>query len=94
MKSPVVQAPVSLLLAPELTASAKLIWMVFQLHAHSGPVGSALLESRSGLSRPTVLKAFAQLAAARRYSAPSATDRTPADARATVPRPASSSTPA
>lgn len=90
MKTAVVQVPVSLLLDPELTASAKLIWMVFRLRAHPGPVDPALLEARSGLSRPTVLKGLAQLAATGWYSAAccdhtAAIVRAPLDARVTVP---------
>lgn len=53
--------PVSLLLDRGLTPSAKVIWMLVRLDPdHSRP---AQLQAASGLSRPTVLKALAQLAA-------------------------------
>lgn len=89
MKIPVVRVPVSLLLDSGLTLSAKLIWMVSRLHG-PGPVAPALLEVRSGLSRPTVLKGIALLEAVGWYSAApleptGATNRAPADPVVTVP---------
>lgn len=64
MANELVHVPVPLLLSPDLPASAKLIWMVSKLGLASGQSGSTWLSANSGLSRPTVLKAMAQLAAA------------------------------
>lgn len=69
MNTVVVQAPASLLLDPELTASAKLVWMICRLH---GPLGPAQLQAHSGLSRPTILTGLARLAATGWRVAPSA----------------------
>ncbi|HYF95940.1 MAG TPA: hypothetical protein VD969_27320 [Symbiobacteriaceae bacterium] len=55
-----VQVPAWLLLCPELSAPAKLVWMVSRL-LQSG-AGNAGLARASGLSRPTVQTATAQLA--------------------------------
>lgn len=64
MASKVVQVPVSLLLCPDLSASAKLIWMVSRLRTASDQAGTAWLCAASGLSRPTVLRGKADLTAA------------------------------
>lgn len=62
MNTRAVQVPVSLLLDPVLSPSAKLIWMVMRLQRDGGETRPALLEARSGLSRKTVIKGLAQLA--------------------------------
>lgn len=82
----VVQMPVSLLLDPGLTASAKLVWMVLSL----GPATPALLDVRSGLDRKTVTKGLTRLGAAGWCSAASgkpaaALDRAPSDPRMVMP---------
>lgn len=58
-----VKVPVALLLDENLTATAKLLWMVLQLCSRTdkGTVSTGLLESRSGLARHTVLRGTAQL---------------------------------
>lgn len=90
MKVAAVQAPVSLLMDQSLSASAKVIWMVSRLHAPVGPTGPTLLQTCSGLSRPTTLKGLAQLTAAGWYAAArgeraAAIDRAPAGATVSVP---------
>ena len=62
MANRVSQVPVSLLLHPNLSASAKLIWMIASLSPGSDRAGTTWLSQTSGLSRPTVLKAMGQLA--------------------------------
>lgn len=89
MKADVVQAPASLLLDPELSATAKLVWMVWSLLTACGPVNISLLAARSGLSRVPVRQSLAQLASAGWLSTASlnravAIDRSPSDARATI----------
>jgi hypothetical protein len=69
MSTTAVKAPGSLLLDPTLSPSAKLIWLVSSLQ--TVPVSRPLLQSRSGLSVPTITKAQAQLGAAGWYSASS-----------------------
>lgn len=64
MSTELVSVPVSLLLSPHLTASAKLIWMVSRLRSVSDPAGTTRLCEASGLSRPTVLTGVARLLAA------------------------------
>jgi hypothetical protein len=49
----VVQVPVSILLDPEPTPSAKVVWMALRLRPNAGP---AELEAQTALTRPTVLK--------------------------------------
>lgn len=90
MNTTVVQAPVSLVLDPGLSPPAKLIWMVLRLYADRGPARPALLETYTGLSRKTVLKGLAELAATGWYSATpgehtGAIDRAPSGARVHVP---------
>jgi len=63
MTNEVAQVPVSLLLSPDLPASAKVCWMVSRLRPASDRAGTARLCATSGLSRPTVLKGIAQLVA-------------------------------
>ena len=58
-------APADLLLDPDLTPTAKVIWLVEHLDESSDP---ALLERRCGFSRPTVLKGLAQLQSKPRWS--------------------------
>lgn len=77
-----VKAPASLLLDPGLTASAKLIWMLSRLQIHPGEMTSAELQAQSGLSRPTVLRAVADLAATGRMEPET---RPSAETRATLP---------
>lgn len=62
MKTSVVRVPASLLLHPGLPSSAKLIWMLTRLDSPSSRITPAILQARSGLSRPTVLKGMANLA--------------------------------
>lgn len=90
MNTTVVRAPVSLVLDPGLSPSAKLIWMVLRLHADRPPAAPALLEARTGLSRKTILKGLAQLAATGWYSAAPgqptcAIDQAPSGRRVSIP---------
>lgn len=62
MTNDLVPVPASLLLTPDLPASAKLIWMVARLA--TAPAGVAWLSAASGLSCPTVRTALARLTAA------------------------------
>lgn len=82
-----IAVPVSLLLEPELAASAKLIWMVLRLRSSNASVDRDRLESDSGLSRPTVQKGLAQLESAGWYAAAAgqAVEREPVEARVSVP---------
>jgi len=57
-----VKVPVSLLLCPDLSAPAKLLWMVSQLHTGAEKAGTSWLAATSGLSHPTVRTAAAPLA--------------------------------
>jgi len=57
----VILTPESLLLATNLTASAKLVWMLFRLQSSPDLASTTWLCTASGLSRPTVLAALAQL---------------------------------
>jgi len=82
MKPSTVQAPASLLLNPDLTSTAKLIWLVNRL---TGPCGPALLQASSGLSRPTILKGLAQLTTVGWYTQDGAVNRAPAELQITVP---------
>lgn len=59
----VVRAPGALLLDPNLPATAQLVWMVAQLRPSNDSVDPGWITAASGLSRPTVLKALALLAA-------------------------------
>ncbi|HYG60503.1 MAG TPA: winged helix-turn-helix transcriptional regulator [Symbiobacteriaceae bacterium] len=59
MDNRVIDVPASLLLDPDLTAPAKVIWMALQLHPDAGP---ARLEALTGLSRHTVLDGLARVA--------------------------------
>jgi len=56
----VIHVPASLLFDPDQTAPAKVIWMALHLHPDAGP---AKVEALTGLSRHTVLKGFARVAA-------------------------------
>ena len=82
-----VRVPVSLLLDPELTPSAKVLWMALRLRSPAGPARAASLRARSGLARPTVRDGLARLTTAGWYAAAAgeAIDRAPADAQVTVP---------
>ena len=65
-----VKVPVALLLDSTLTASAKVIWMVLKLHPEltkQGRPSPTRLAVLTGLSRPTVRKGLATLAAAGWY---------------------------
>jgi hypothetical protein len=64
--------PGSLLLAPGISASAKLIWLLLRRQTGGAPADPALLGSQSRLSRKTVVKALAELAdlVVRRSGAP------------------------
>lgn len=55
-----INVPAQLLLDQTLAASTKLLWIIRQLGAPEG-ISPALLQTRSGLSRPTVLKGLVQL---------------------------------
>ncbi|HYG56894.1 MAG TPA: hypothetical protein VD902_02335 [Symbiobacteriaceae bacterium] len=63
MTNQVRHVPAALLLSPDLSVSAKLIWMVEGLRPAGVKPGTTWLCQASGLSRPTVLTALAQLAA-------------------------------
>ena len=66
-----VHVPVDLLLDSAITASAKVIWMVLRLHPEltkEGRPSPTRLAALAGLSRPTVRKGLARLAAAGWYS--------------------------
>jgi hypothetical protein len=65
MPSDTVQVPGSLLLSPDLPATAKLIWMISRLPAATQPAaaGTSWLASTAGLARNTVLKGKALLTA-------------------------------
>lgn len=58
-----IQVPVSVLLAPDATASAKVVWMAVRLHPGAGP---AELEAYTGLCRHTVLRGLSQVTACNR----------------------------
>lgn len=60
----VVQAPVPLLLSPDLPASAKVVWMVSRLGPGGDRVSTTWLSATAGLSRPTVLTGVALLTSA------------------------------
>lgn len=64
MGKTVVKVPARLLVDRRLTASAKVLWTVYQLGGQENQVSPELLQAQSGLSRPTVLKGLAQLAMA------------------------------
>ena len=66
MKATVVKVPGPLLLDRQLAESAKLLWMLLQLDARSdhAPISPRLLQARSGLTRPTVLRGLARLESA------------------------------
>jgi hypothetical protein len=85
MKTGGVLAPASLLLDSRLPASAKVVWLVSQINTSPGPVTSTLLVTCSGLSRTTVLKGLAQLAAAGWALSAGVVDRAPSDARVSLP---------
>lgn len=82
-----VRVPVSLLLDPELTPSAKVLWMALRLRSPAGPARAASLRARSGLARPTVRDGLARLTTAGWYAAAAgeAIDRAPVGAQVTVP---------
>jgi len=52
-----IKAPVALLLNPDLSATAKVVWLVHQLHARTADIQSA-----TGFSRTTILRGLSQLA--------------------------------
>lgn len=92
MKANLVRVPVSILLDYELTASAKLVWLVLQLDADmnaSSLLSPTRLASRTGLSRPTVRRALTQLTALGWYTPPSphhkATVRQPSGVQVVIP---------
>lgn len=61
MKPTTIQVPVQLLVDQGLSSSAKLLWMALQL----GPKTSRkLVQERSGLTRPTIIRSQAELEAA------------------------------
>lgn len=65
-----VHAPFSLLLSTELATSAKIIWMTLRADVRVKPrlrSSPTRLEKRTGLTRPTVRKALAQLKAGQWY---------------------------
>lgn len=62
MANQVVQVPVSLLLCPDLPASAKLVWMVAR--TASDRQGTTWLDAATGLTRPTVRQGLARLTSA------------------------------
>lgn len=64
MPEEVVRAPAALLLNPDLTVSAKLVWMASRLQTVLRQPGSTALCAATGLSRPTVLTALLRLSAA------------------------------
>lgn len=59
-----IRVPVSLLLNPGLSPSAKLIWMALRLSGDGNPPRPEPLGADTGLSRKTVLKGLAELEAA------------------------------
>lgn len=68
-----VKVPVGLLLDRALTASAKVVWMalsLFEVEGDGARPAVTQLASFTGLSRPTVRKALADLGAARWYQSP------------------------
>lgn len=56
-----VRVPTALLLDRELSASAKLVWILLRLPGQTEPPNTTRLVADSGLSRPTVLRARALL---------------------------------
>ncbi|HWI61200.1 MAG TPA: hypothetical protein VNT75_05170 [Symbiobacteriaceae bacterium] len=62
MNSKVVEAPLSLLLAPDLPATHKVLWLAIRLH--SQPVSRARLASSAALDLHTVRRALSRLEAA------------------------------
>lgn len=85
-----IKVPVSLLLAKELLPSARLVWMLHQLLGAPRATDPAPLQETSGLSRPTILKALAQLAAGDWALPPTAEPRPgpkPGTSPPTAPRP-------
>jgi hypothetical protein len=85
MKTGWVQAPASLLLDPGLPALAKVVWLGSHIITSPGPVRSAQFGACTGLSRTTVLKVLARLAAAGWALPAGVVDRAPSDARVTLP---------
>lgn len=57
------RVPALLILDRKLSPVAKLIWVVLRQNRDRGPISLALLERRSGLSRPTLRKGLAELSA-------------------------------
>lgn len=64
MKTSSVPVPISLLLHPDILPTAKVVWVALRLCAYAAPVGPTQLQAPSGLARPTIVQAIAQLAAA------------------------------
>jgi hypothetical protein len=86
MSTNAVSAPVSLLRDLELSASAKLIWLLLQRHPGGGPLRLPVIAERSGLCRNTILKALANLQANGWYAPDvGAVNRAPKVARIAVP---------
>lgn len=79
-----VQAPVSLLLDPDLTAAAKVLWLAARLYAE--PVTPTRLAATSGLALATIRRGLARLEAVGWYSPSTGViERSPSDARASIP---------
>jgi hypothetical protein len=84
MPNAMVQAPVPLLLDPELTASAKLLWLA--IGACSEPAVPTTLAASSGLTLATVRKSLARLESVGWYSPSTGTiDLAPSAARVSIP---------
>ncbi|HEY3368614.1 MAG TPA: ArsR family transcriptional regulator [Symbiobacteriaceae bacterium] len=66
MQKEMVQTPVSLLLDPDLTAAAKVLWLA--IRANSEPVTPTRLAAGSGLTLATIRNGLAQLAATGWYA--------------------------
>ncbi len=93
-----VRIPAALLLARELTASAKVIWLALRLDDCLAPdllQSPKRIAARTGFSQPTIRKAFDQLIAAGWYAVPpgkpvlarsnTAAQRSPAGTKVTIP---------
>lgn len=79
-----VQAPVSLLLDPDLTAAAKVLWLAIRIHSES--VTPTRLAASSGLTLATIRTGLARLEAAGWYSPSAGTiERSPSDTRVSIP---------
>ena len=84
MRIAVVQAPVSLLLDPDLTAAAKVLWLAIRVHSES--VTPTRLAASSGLTLATIRKLLAKLEAVGWYSpSTGAIERSPSGAGVSIP---------